>query len=98
LLSLTFPFWQVLHLFSSLDLHLLHFKYFPGGQFSQSALRPSYCPSGQHLVAASFDHVPTGQAWHTLSSVRKVPAEQVLPAGSAVMYCNKFDVSCRSTD
>ena len=80
LFSLTFPFPQSLHLFFSLDLHLLQVKYVPGGQFSQSALNPSYCPLGQHLDAASFDHVPIGQSLHTLSSVRNVPAVQLLRA------------------
>ena len=62
-----------------------HFKYVPGGQFSQSASNPSYCPSGQHIFAASFDHVFNGQSLHTLSGVRYLPAEQHLRAGSAVV-------------
>ena len=76
---------QVLHLFFSLDLPFSHVKYVPGGHFSQSALDPSNCPSGQHTVAAFFDHVLVGQSLHTLSGVRKVPAVQLLRAGSVVM-------------
>jgi hypothetical protein len=84
LLSLTFPCPQVLHLFSSLDLSLHHVKYVPAGQFTQREQDPSYCPLGQHIVAASFDHVLVGQSLHALFCVRYLPALQV--CGAAVIY------------
>jgi hypothetical protein len=76
LISLTFPFPQDWHLFFLLELSLHHVKYVPAGQFSQRAQDASYCPSGQHIVAASFDHVLEGQSLHMLSRVRYLPAMQ----------------------
>ena len=70
----------------SLDSHSTHVRYFPAGQFSHNAFNPSYCPSGQHLFAASFDQVPTGQSLHTLSDVRNVPAVHLMLARPAVMW------------